>query len=267
MPSQITMTCLFQMPNSPQEWLQVANNFYKRWNFPHCLGSIDGKHVAIQKPIGSGSEYYNYKGFFSVVLLALVDANCNFLYVNIGCQGRISDGGVFANTEFRKKLIDGDLNLPTDRPLPGRTKSVPYVFITDDAFPLERHLLKPFPGPQNNNSKERIFSNRLSRARRTVENAFGILSARFRVLRTVLLLDPQKSTNLIMTCVLLHNFLRKSYVEDYDTENEDKQSIHDQLTSLESDQTHTDDGKLIRNEFAEYFIHEGLLNWISNYYY
>lgn len=76
----------FEFPTSAQEYLQVANKFFKQWNFPHCLGSIDGKHVAIQKPIGSGSEYYNYKGFYSVVLLALVDAEYNFLYISIGTK-------------------------------------------------------------------------------------------------------------------------------------------------------------------------------------
>lgn len=271
---------MFQLPKTPQEWLQVANTFFERWNFPHCLGSIDGKHVAIQKPIGSGSEYYNYKGFYSVVLLALVDAEYNFLYVNIGCQGRISDGGVFANTEFRKKINDGSLKTPSDSPLPGRNKPVPYVFVTDDAFPLEKHLLKPFPGPQDSNSKERIFSYRLSRARRTVENAFGILSARFRVLRTTILLDPEKTTTVIMTCVLLHNFIRKTASSTiyappqyYDSENVNGiriagqwRSEQQQLTSLEAYESEADDAKEIRKEFAEYFSNEGLLDWASEYY-
>lgn len=261
----------------------MANTFLTKWNFPNCLGSIDGKHVAIQKPIDSGSEYYNYKGFYSVVLLALVDAEYNFLYVNIGCQGRISDGGVFANTKFRKKINDCSLNIPNDSSLPGRNKPVPYVFVTDDAFPLEKHLLKPFPGPQDSNSKERIFSYRLSRARRTVENAFGILSARFRVLRTIILLDPEKTTTLIMTCVLLHNFLRKTgssmiYAPPQYYDGDDLTGTRidgqwrleeQQLTPLEqceSQDSQSDDGKEIRKEFAEYFSNEGLLDWASKYY-
>ncbi|XP_048006268.1 protein ANTAGONIST OF LIKE HETEROCHROMATIN PROTEIN 1-like [Leguminivora glycinivorella] len=80
----------FQMPETPEQWLVVANDYDTLWNFPHCLGAIDGKHILLQSPINSGSEFYNYKGFFSIVLLAVVDAKYNFLYVNIGCQGRIS---------------------------------------------------------------------------------------------------------------------------------------------------------------------------------
>lgn len=82
------------MPSSPKEWTDVADQFDKQWNFPHCLGSMDGKHKTLQSPIKSGSDFYNYKSFFSIVLFALVDANYNFIYANVGFQGRISDGGV-----------------------------------------------------------------------------------------------------------------------------------------------------------------------------
>lgn len=83
------------MPNTSDNWKQVAEQFDAKWNFPHCLGSLDGKHIVTQSPMNSGSEFYNYKGTFSVVLMALVDANYNFLFVDIGCQGRISDGVYF----------------------------------------------------------------------------------------------------------------------------------------------------------------------------
>ncbi|XP_050676131.1 uncharacterized protein LOC126973060 [Leptidea sinapis] len=79
-----------RMPESPQTWLQLEKGFK---NFPRCLGAMDGKHIVMQSPINSGSEYYNYKRSFSLfVLLALVDSNYNFIFVEIGSQGRISDG-------------------------------------------------------------------------------------------------------------------------------------------------------------------------------
>jgi len=90
--------------------------------------------VQLQAPIGSGSDYFNYKSTFSIVLMAIVDADYNFLYANIGCQGRISDGGVFRNTSFFKKLEENDLRLPPEKNLNGRDKSVPYVFVADEAF-------------------------------------------------------------------------------------------------------------------------------------
>ena len=77
------------------DWTTVANDFFNRWNFPHCLGSIDGKHIQRTAPNNSGSMFYNYKGTHSIVLLAVADANYNVMYAHVGCQGRISDGGVF----------------------------------------------------------------------------------------------------------------------------------------------------------------------------
>lgn len=90
------------------------------WNYPHLLGAIDGKHVVLQAPINSCSEYYNYKGLFSIVLLALVDANYNFIFVDVGCQGRISDGGVFKNTTLYTLMESDGLNFPRPECLEGR---------------------------------------------------------------------------------------------------------------------------------------------------
>lgn len=46
---------------SNADWLQVANQYNAKWNFPNCLGAIDGKHVAIKCPKNAGSLFYNYK--------------------------------------------------------------------------------------------------------------------------------------------------------------------------------------------------------------
>lgn len=102
---------------------------------------MDGKHTMLQAPIQTGSEFINNKGFFSIVLFAVVDANYNFIYANVGCQGRISDGGVFANTTFKYFLEEQKLNLPDKICLPGREKCVPHIFVADDAFPLTQHIM------------------------------------------------------------------------------------------------------------------------------
>jgi len=68
--------------------------------FSTCNGDIDGKHVVLQCPRNSASEHFNYKNAFSIVLFALVDANYNFMFVDVGCSGRISDSGVFTNSEL-----------------------------------------------------------------------------------------------------------------------------------------------------------------------
>ncbi|XP_055600584.1 uncharacterized protein LOC129749586 [Uranotaenia lowii] len=58
-----------------QMFLSVADEFWARWNFPNCIGCIDGKHIRIKCPSGTGSLAYNYKGFHSTVLQAVADAN------------------------------------------------------------------------------------------------------------------------------------------------------------------------------------------------
>ena len=71
--------------------------------------SIDGKHIVIQAPASSGSSFYNYKGTFSIVLLAVCDARFCFTLLDIGNYGRHSDGGVFANSAFGEAMEPGSL--------------------------------------------------------------------------------------------------------------------------------------------------------------
>lgn len=127
---------------------------------------MDGKHIALQAPLNSGIEFYNYKSFFSIVLFAVIDVNYNFIYANVGCQRRISDGGTFNKTNFKKMLDDSSINLPSNCVLPGRNIETPFVFLADDAFPLTTNIMKPFLGLHDKTLKKRIFNYRLSRGRR-----------------------------------------------------------------------------------------------------
>lgn len=120
------------------------------------MGALDGKHIILQSPIKSHGEYINYKKIPSIVLLGLVDANYNFMYVDVGCQGRISDGGVFKNSALYKSLENNELKLPAPCILqtPYLIK-VPYVILADKAFALNNYTMKPFEGtPDNGSPKE-----------------------------------------------------------------------------------------------------------------
>ena len=117
--------------------------------------SMRSTHVPLINPFNSGSTYFNYKTFFSIVLFALVDVHYKFLHVNVGCQGRISLGGVFKNSELYHLFVNGEINLPDSRQLPNlsslndsylvesnRESEVPYIIVADDAFPLTTYCMK-----------------------------------------------------------------------------------------------------------------------------
>lgn len=271
------------MPSTPEEWLTVSREYEETWNFPHCLGAMDGKHVVLQAPMNSGSEYYNYKSDFSIVLFAVVDADYKFIFANVGCQGRISDGGVLKNTSLWKKMSTNRLCLPEISNLPGRSKKIPYVFLGDAAFALGDNLMKPFSGIHQKQSAERIFNYRLSRARRVVENVFGICSSVFRVLRKPMLLEPKKAEVVVMTVICLHNFLRQSKTSrttytpqmSFDSEQDttlvggswrqEDQPMHTLLPIRNVPRRSTFNSKEIRDEFKEYFITNGRLDWQNDY--
>lgn len=206
-----------QIPSSPTAWLEIADAFETLWNFPHCVGAIDGKHILLQNPINSGSDFFNYKSQFSIVLLAVVDGNYNFLFADVGCQGRISDGGVFNATKFYEMMSTNMLNLPPSKELPGRTKKNPYFFAADSAFALHENIIKPYGGDHLKERSKRIFNYRLSRARRVVKNAFGIVSSVFRVMRKPILLEPNKAELVVSSTIYLHNYLRKHSPNVYST--------------------------------------------------
>jgi hypothetical protein len=166
-------TLKLQIPKTEAEWKVITNGFNDQWNFPNCLGAVDGKHVSIKKPPHRGSYYYNYKKCFSIVLMAVVNSNYQFIMADAGINGRISDGGVLGNTAFGKALVDKLLKIPEPGTLPNSEKKLQFSF-GDDAFALTEDFMKPY-GQTGLTAEQRIFNYRLKRACRVVENSFGIL--------------------------------------------------------------------------------------------
>ena len=195
-------------PNTPDEWRKISNKFEQRWNFPNCVGAIDGKHVIIQSPPRAGSMFYNYKKFHSIVLMATVNANYEFILVDVGDYGRLSDGSVFSTSNFGIAINNDKLNLPPPRKLINSGPLYPYVFTGDDAFPLKPCLMKPYPGVRLPEA-QRIANYRMCRARRIVENAFGIATSRFRIFRRPICAGVDTAVAVTKAVVSLHNYLMK----------------------------------------------------------
>jgi len=171
--------CL-QLPQTADEWKKVADGYWQRWNFPNCIGALNGKHADIQKPSASGSMYFNYKQRFSIVLLGLVNADYEFMMVDVGINRPISDGGVLHHCAFGKALYDYKLNIPRPEKLPNSSIIALFVIVADDAFMLHPNTMKLFPYTSLK-KEERVFNKRLSRARNTIEDTFGILNSRFEI--------------------------------------------------------------------------------------
>lgn len=190
------------------KWREISQEFWRCWNFPNCIGSLDGKHVVIQALPNSGSLYFNYKKTFSVVLMALVDAHYNFIAVDVGACGRNSDGGIFMHSKLGKGLDKKQLNVPQDTELPGTKIIAPFVILGDEAFPLKEYLMRPYPGRQLDNNLKRIYNYRHCRARRVVENTFGILSQKFRIYNRKIQAIPENADNIILATCVLHNFIK-----------------------------------------------------------
>ena len=125
--------------------------------------------------------------------MAVVDANRRFIYVDIGCNGRVSDGGVYSNTSLAHYLEDitNPLNIPPPKPLPGREMAIPHFVVADDAFPLKTYMMKPFPF-RGLSIRERIYNYRQSRARICVENALGCYHRDFNYSKNHCHLHPLK---------------------------------------------------------------------------
>lgn len=251
---------------------------FRQWNFPNCIGAIDGKHIVMSSPPNSGSIFYNYKHTHSIVLMAICDGNYKFIYIDAGCNGRISDGGVFNKCTFAHAMERGSLHLPNPQVLPGRTANTPYVIVADDAFALKPNIMKPFPG-HGLSASRRIFNYRLSRTCRCIENAFGLMSAKFRVLRSSINLDAAKTRKMTLACCALHNFLIMRSENTYtaaanvDRYTEDGTIIEGAWRRHLPEQTmhelehvtqryNSENAQKVRQEFEEYFMSvDGELPW------
>ncbi|XP_060807386.1 uncharacterized protein LOC106138724 [Amyelois transitella] len=207
------MMSVYMPTPTAEDWEKITEGFNDRWNFPNCIGAIDGKHINIIAPPNSGSLYYNYKKHFSIVLLAIVDDRYRFTVVDIGAYGKNSDGGIFASSKIGKRIQNNRFNIPSDKALPGTNVALPHVFVGDEAFPLQKNIMRPYSRSQQLSQDQKEFNNRLSRARKVVEDAFGILYQKFEIYNKNIRLNPDMVDNVVLTTCILHNVMRTYNIE------------------------------------------------------
>ena len=132
---------------TPEHWKKIEEGFRIRLHFPNCIGALNGKHIRIKAPANTASLFHNYKGHFSTVLLALVDANYQFIYVDIGEYGSNVDGSVFKASMFGRKYLSHEMGVPGDKFLPNfhTNHPIPNVFVADEAFPPTTNTYETIP--------------------------------------------------------------------------------------------------------------------------
>ena len=262
-------------PTTCSQWKELAQEFSDKWQFPHAVGAIDGKHINIKAPPNTGSEYLNYKKHSSVVLLAIADANAKFVSFDLGAPGSMSDGGIFKHG-FLESICKSDV-FPQPCRLGLRPFDIPFFLLGDEALALDCNLMKPYP-QRSAFGDEKVFNYRLSRAQRIVENAFGILSSGFRILLRTLELYVQNVIQVVRACLALHNFLMEMKDTNYapagylDTEDghgnlvlgawrREVESSTNNLSGHSSDRPSTLKARDIRDDMKDYFFEEGAVNF------
>lgn len=251
--------------------MQKAIEFWERWQFPHCVGAVDGKHVRIVCPANSGSLYFNYKQFFSIVLLAVVDARYKFLAVDIGSYGKEGDSGIFVKSTMGKQIYSNRFCFPPENVVQGTQTNLPYVIVGDEAFRLHPNIMKPYNRIQARESFDKsVFNYRLSRARRVSENAFGLLCQTFRVFFTPLAVKQSTADLLIMATVCLHNLLREDFddtrkrIAELGPDIADGQERRNMVPLIRGGGFANAEGFAVRDKFKDFFMTEGRIPWQDN---
>ncbi|XP_073422176.1 uncharacterized protein [Dendrobates tinctorius] len=186
-----------------EKWMEIAEKFWTVCNFPNWLAAVDGKHIRIIKPKRTGSEYYNYKKYFSTVLMAIADADCVFIAVDIGAFGRGNDSQAFKNSDMDRRLYCNHFNFPMPRPLPNTEgPPQPFVMVGDEAFQMCQNLLKPYSSRDLDHTKK-ILNYRLTRSRRLLSVPLVFLSPDGEFIN----LKLETVDEVVKACVVLHNFV------------------------------------------------------------
>ena len=196
--------------------------------------------------------------------------------------GRENDASIFSKSTFGQRLAREELQLPT-----AGEGGLEYVFVGDEAFQLQHRVLRPYPGSrlggaESDYHRRLVYNYRLSRARRIVENTFGILVSKWRVLRQPIKAKIETIDSIVKASCVLHNYLRRRdgisndrrYIADGDVDaddsghltrgawrHEDSESCFRNIGRLGSNNS-TRRASELRERYAAYFVSpEGSVPW------
>ena len=192
-------------PKTKEQFIDKMLDTEERWQFPCCWTSVDGCHLSINCPPGgqmSQKEYHNFKNFFSIVLIVMVDSKYRFIWSSVGCPGNSHDSIILQSTKIWESITSGNV-IPQISKKIGGYEVMPLI-VADSAFPSSIYIIKPY-GDGEPTEKQKYFNYRLSRSRMVVESAFGQLKSRWRVLYKKCESSKETVKLYALACVILHN--------------------------------------------------------------
>lgn len=203
-------------------------------------------------------------------MLAVSDANNMFTLFDVGAEGRRSDGGVLFHSEIGHRLMSDDLSLPPPSKIEDDGPRVPYFLVGDEALGLSRYMMRPYPRCDGLTLSKRVFNYRLSRDRRTVECAFGILSARWRIFKKLIQAKTENVIKMVQATMALHNFLIRlelnmpldERIYSAGLTRKEKDLPHAGLVRIEEDEDAEDlsvNAAAVRDELRKYFCISNVL--------
>ena len=233
---------------------EVLHGFEHKWGFPQCAGAVDGTHIPIISPRNFPADYFNRKGWHSILMQGMVDHLYRFTDVYIGWPGRVHDARVLGNSTVYQKGEDGTLFPDCKKVISGT--EIPIVILGDPAYPLLPWLMKPYLDNGHLSREQRTFNYRLSRARVVVEDAYGRLKGRWRCLSKRNDADVSDLPELVAACCVLHNIceihgenFNEDWLHDLDTNNVDQ--VRSQQDSNSSSTCGS--GEEVRKALTTYF--------------
>ena len=187
---------------------QVMVDFEALCGLPFCAGALDGTFMPIKKPEEFGDTYFCYKKFCSIIVLGCVDARGIFTYVNAGRPGSVGDSYAFRHSLLYEKISSGEWLAHSSRLIEG--VHVKPFLVADSAFPLDSTCMKCYDDTGTMANYKRSFNYSLIRTRRVVEQAFGRLKGRWRIMDGPCKInDPVLVRKVAMVCCALHNICER----------------------------------------------------------
>ncbi|XP_055376978.1 uncharacterized protein LOC129609123 [Condylostylus longicornis] len=223
-------------PKTADEWREISQGFTKESKLPNCTGSLIARHILFKRPKQPNVRYNpKHVDDKTMILMAIVDAYMNFIYVDIGQRSFLEDRTIFESSLLKERIESGSLNLPCNDKIPNENKVLPSFFVTTDKMPLKTYLMKQYchseslnlyqtgtikSGSTDSNydssddastiPEQMHFDSKINFIKDKGDSTLTNLINMFPILMDPFKLDYEMAKKVTLGCITLYNFLRKT---------------------------------------------------------